>query len=98
MGRQLSPELEHLGDTLTEATARAAGARRHRVQVARRTLACLTVGLVVFAARPTHLGPAQSPDLLGLQDAYASAHQDPCDPPHGTAADCRVEDPPPQVR
>jgi len=99
MSPPLSPDLERLGAALTAATTRSAAARRHRIDVGRRLAACLTVGLIVLAASPSHVGPAQSPasGLLGLQDAVASP-RDPCDPPHGTAVGCLVESPPPQVR
>src|SRR3954471_3616944 len=99
MAPQLPPDLERLGTTLTAATARAVAVRRHRIEVRRRIAACLAVGLVVFAASPTHLGPAQTPGggLLMLQDAYGNV-PDPCDPPHGDAVACLVESPPPQVR
>ena len=98
MSPPLSPDLERLGAALTAATARAA-ARRHRIEVIRRLAACVTVGLIVFAASPSHVGPALSPAgaLLALEDAVASP-ADPCDPPHGTGVDCLVASPPPQVR
>src|SRR3954447_15973922 len=100
MSPPLSPDLERLGATLTVAAARAAAARRHRIEVIRRLAACLLVSLTVFAASPPHVGPAQSPagDLFRLGDALANPHRDPCEPPHGTAAGCLVESPPPQVR
>ena len=100
MGPHLPPDLERLGVTLTEATARAAAARRHQVQILRRLAACLAAGVLVFAATPSHLGPANSPAgaLLGLESAFGSVHRDPCDPPHGAAHGCQVADPPPQAR
>ena len=100
MSPPLSPDLERLGAALTAATTRAMAARRRRVEVTRRLAACVAVGLFVFAASPAHVGPAQSRagSLLGLPDALASARSDPCDPPHGDAAGCLVDSPPPQVR
>ena len=100
MAPQLPPDLERLGITLTEATARAAAVRRHQVQLRRRLGACLAAGIFVLAATPTHLGPANTPAgaLLGVESAFGSVHHDPCDPPHGAAQGCRVADPPPQAR
>jgi len=100
MAPQLPPDLERLGTTLTEATVRAAAVRRHHVQLRRRLVACLAAGIFVFAATPTHLGPANTPAgaLLGVDSAFGSVHHDPCDPPHGAAHGCRVADPPPQAR
>ena len=62
--------------------------------------ACLAAGIVVFAATPSHLGPANTPAgaLLGVESAFGSVHRDPCDPPHGAAHGCQVADPPPQAR
>jgi len=100
MAPHLPPDLERLGITLTEATARAAAVRRRQVQVLRRLGACLAAGIVVFAATPSHLGPANTPAgaLLGVESAFGSVHHDPCDPPHGAAHGCQVADPPPQAR
>ena len=100
MGSQLPPDLERLGAALTTATARAAAARRHRVAIARRLAACFAAAVLVFAASPYHLGPATAPTggLFDVESAYGQVHRDPCDPPHGAAADCLVGDPPPQVR
>ncbi len=100
MAPHLPPDLERLGITLTEATARAAAVRRHQAQVLRRLGACLAAGIVVFAATPSHLGPANTPAgaLLGVESAFGSVHHDPCDPPHGAAHGCQVADPPPQAR
>jgi hypothetical protein len=100
MGPNLPPDLERLGITLTEATARAAAVRAQQVKIVRRLAACVAAGALVFAATPTHLGPANTPGTswLGLENAYGSVHRDPCDPPHGTAHGCRVADPPPQAR
>jgi hypothetical protein len=100
MAPNLPPDLDRLGVTLTEATARAAAVRAHQVRLLRRMAACLAAGVLVFAATPSHLGPATTPGAgwLGLEDAFGSVHRDPCDPPHGAAHGCRVENPPPQAR
>lgn len=100
MAPHLPPDLERLGSTLTEATARAAAVRAHQARVARRLAACVAAGALVFVATPSHLGPANAPGngWLGLETAYGSVHRGPCDPPHGAAHDCHVEDPPPQAR
>jgi len=47
---ELPPDLERLGDALTQATTRAVAARRRRFQLAGRLVACLTAGMLVFAA------------------------------------------------
>jgi hypothetical protein len=100
MAPQLPEDLERLGTSLTVATTRAAAAKRRRRQVNRRVATCLAAGLLVLAASPSHLGPAQPPaaDLLGLEDAYGSVSRDPCDPPHGVGEACHEGGPPPQAR
>jgi hypothetical protein len=107
---ELPPDLERLGDVLTEATTRAVQTRRRSLNVARRLAACLAAGMLVFAATPSHLGPGHDPSAgpLGLarvDSAYGSIRGGPCDPPHGAggaegqaAAGCVVESPPPQAR
>jgi hypothetical protein len=101
MAPQLPPDLERLGDALTEATARAAVARRRPLTTARRLAACLAAGMAVFAvAAPDDLGPAQraTGGLLGLaaiEQAYGSGR---CDPPHGTGTHCFEASPPAQHR
>ena len=100
MAPHLPPDLERLGITLTEATSHAAAVRAHQLRVLRRMAACFAAGVLVFAATPSHLGPANAPatSWLGLEDAFGSVHRDPCDPPHGAAHGCQVADPPPQTR
>ena len=100
MAPHLPDDLERLGVALTAATARAAAVRAHRVTVARRVAACLAAGTLVFAATPSHLGPATTPGSrwLGIEDAFGSFQRDPCDPPHGAAKHCQIPDPPPQAR
>ncbi|HEX6022103.1 MAG TPA: hypothetical protein VFZ00_08905 [Solirubrobacter sp.] len=100
MGAPLPPDLERLGVVLTEATARAAAVRAHQIKVLRRLAACVAASALVFAATPTHLGPANAPGSgwLGLADAYGSVGHDPCDPPHGAAHGCAIDPPPPQAR
>jgi hypothetical protein len=104
MAPQLPPDLQRLGDTLTEATARAAVARRRPARLARRLAACLAAGMAVFAAMaPSSLGPAQRAtegllELAAVENAYGAGPLGPCDPPHGAAAHCLEESPHPQVR
>jgi hypothetical protein len=100
MAGHLPPDLERLGVTLTEATARAAAVRRHQIKLVRWLAACVAAGVFVFAATPAHLGPATPPagGLFGVEAAHGSMHRGPCDPPHGAATGCHDADPPPQAR
>jgi hypothetical protein len=101
MAPGLPPDLERLGDALTEATARAAMTRRRRLTTARRLAACLAAGMAVFAAAaPYDLGPAQraTDALLGFAAIDQAYGNGPCDPPHGSGAHCLEESPPAQVR
>jgi hypothetical protein len=102
MASKLPPDLERLGDALTEATARAAVARRRPARLMRRFAACLAASMAVFAATtPSSLepaGPAGLLELAAVSSAYGSVHGDPCDPPHGAAAGCHQESPPAQHR
>jgi hypothetical protein len=107
---ELPPDLERLGAALTDATTRAVATRRRSVYIARRLAACLAASMLVFAATPSHLGPARAPtggtlDFAGLGDAYGSVLGGPCDPPHGAGgrqaqapSGCLDESPPAQVR
>jgi len=101
MPPRLPPDLERLGDALTDAAARSAVARRRPLTLARRLAACIAAGMAVFAATaPSDLGPAQRAtggllELAAIDQAYASG---PCDPPHGAAVQCLEGTPPAQVR
>jgi hypothetical protein len=101
MAPRLPPDLERLGDALTDATARAAVARRRPLTAVRRLMACLVAGMAVFAATaPTDLGPAQraTDALLGLAAIDQAYGNGPCDPPHGAGTGCLEASPPAQHR
>jgi hypothetical protein len=103
MASHLPPDLDRLGETLTEATARATQARRRQHTLIQRLAACVMASVLVFAATPAHLGPAQPTpagllSLASVDDAYGSAQRGPCDPPHGAVIRCLEDSPPPQAR
>jgi hypothetical protein len=82
---ELPPDLDALGDALTRAVA----VRRRRVDRRRRLLACVTAGLLVFAATaPGRLGSAQEGGVLqqlASVPVLASGGMG-CDRPHGDGA------------
>ena len=103
MAPELPPDLDRLGTTLTEATARATQARHRRHTRTRRLAACVAAGVLVFAAMPGQLGPAQPPSggllsLASVDEAYGTTQRGPCDPPHGAVIGCLEESPSPQAR
>jgi hypothetical protein len=66
----LPPDLDRLGNALTQAVVRARSVRDHRAGLRRRLAGSLAAGLLVFAATtPSRLGPADQPPLLGFARA-----------------------------
>jgi hypothetical protein len=86
--RPLPPDLERLGEVLTDATTGAVAARRHRRDLGRRLVICLAAGTLVFAATtPSRLGLDRAP--VGELFAFAPSDVDAnllgggCDGAHG---------------
>jgi hypothetical protein len=80
----LPPDLDRLGNALTNATARAGARRRSRNDRRRRIAGGLVAGLLVFAAlTPSHLGSADRPDFLRFAVAPDAQAAVICDVPRG---------------
>jgi hypothetical protein len=80
----LPPELDRLGNALTQARARAVARRRARLDRHRRIAGGLLAGLLVFAAMtPSKLGHADQPHLLRLAVASDASAAMICDQPRG---------------
>jgi hypothetical protein len=79
----LPPDLDRLGLALTNATERAVTRRRQVNSRRRRLIGCAAAAICVFASMtPTHLGPADQPDLFSLAlDSAGAAMR--CDMPRG---------------
>ncbi len=107
---ELPPDLERLGNALTDAASRAVAARRRRAHLGRRLAACVAAGVLVFAAMtPSHLGTAEF-SANGLIELASIAGADGqlgggCDRPHGAGGryfqvptGCVIARPQPQAR
>ncbi len=108
----LPPDLERLGDALTNATSGEVAARRHRWIMSRRFAACLAAGVLVFAfTAPSRLVSSDSVTqrfpvaFVGAAVARADVLLGPCDVPHGgngryfqAPSGCQITLPPPQAR
>jgi len=108
----LPPDLERLGEVLTQATASEVAGRRHRVELSRRLVACLAAAILVFVAMaPSRLGSGTSGGGLpmALVPGVAGAQGDllggPCDRAHGGPGEyfqvpegCVIQRPAPQAR
>jgi hypothetical protein len=91
--RPLPPDLERLGDALTQAATSAIAARRHRFDVGCRLAVCLAAGTLVFAATtPSRLGADKRAPVAELFALTPDAHLlgGACDRAHGAGGHFQV--------